>query len=140
MVSHEINQVANELRVESVDLAAKLRSEADERQVVTHRELESATSDAAKAVAMVDDLRMELNHDQGGAVACLKCEELKPIWLEMRESLAIRDERFRALQEVVSSNPTRSGDPQVTANAKAVEDMQSKLRLMERKLKMLLKG
>ena len=113
LVSNEINQVATELRGESNDLAAQLRAEAETRHETAHRESEVAAGTAAKAVAMVEDLRAEFQENQSAVATRMRKEEVDPLREEMKVELARRDEQLKVLQELFIRDDSAPRIPQV---------------------------
>ena len=94
LVSNDIDSVANDLRVESEEMGAKIRAENQEKHELVRRDVDAVSIAAAGAVAQVEDIRCEMAQKHGDIVAAVRREEVEPLRLELREALAVNEANF----------------------------------------------
>ena len=78
LVSGDIDSAVADVRADMSQQVKDVRDECVEHQLVTKKDIESAKSTAASAVASVDDLRAELAEKEGALVGRVRGEELTP--------------------------------------------------------------
>ena len=100
----------SEVRSELSQQIRGVREECEEQHQVIKKDVDSAKSTAASAVASVDDLRSELASKDSELLDQIRLGELDPLRKEFKEELAARDLVIAQLRDNVAVGETGQAD------------------------------